>query len=161
SDTVDGHDFENDEPAAQSPAGAMGITVQNLTSRTDYFIVVVAVDDSTNLSEPVAATPVTTLVSLRKDIEIPIFETYCTAGCHSGEFPYAEQNLSEGVSYNFIVNVPATTWDLDRVEPGDPANSHLYQRITTPPGGLDKMPLSSAVLTAAEIETIEQWILQG
>lgn len=162
SDSEDGHDFEVDEPWAESQPGATSVAVQDLESKTEYFIVVIAVDEAGNQSEPEPAVAVTTLVSLRNDIEIPIFATRCVTGCHGGATPEAGQNLGIGISYNSIVGVPATTYpSQDRIEPFSPETSHLYLRITTPPDGLTKMPATTDIVTADEIATIETWILQG
>jgi len=165
SDTADGHDFE-EAPYLESAPGAVSIAVQDLTSRTEYFLIVVAVDEAGNQSEPSSASPVTTLVSLLKDVELPIFTNKCaTAGCHSGDTPISGLNLAPGFSFTNLVDVlPTTTGGtdsgLDRVEPFDPAASHLVQRIESadPVFG---MPQGSDILSTAEIATIRQWITEG
>jgi len=48
---------------------------------------------------------------------------------------------------------------VNRVEPGQPDNSYLVQRIdgTVTP----RMPLGGAPLSTEEIDAIRQWILDG
>ena len=88
-----------------------------------------------------------------------IFTNYCI-GCHSGGSPAAGMDLSEGNSYDFIVNVASSACaPLDRVEPGDPDNSCIVQRIegTVMP----RMPLGGSPLAPADITKIRGWITQG
>ncbi len=165
SDTVDGHDFEGDTPVAQV-VGQTAVEVQDVDSRTDYYVVVLAEDESGNLSVPASVTLVTTLVSLRTDIEIPIFANKCaTTGCHSGDTPVSGMNLSPGFAFLNIVGVAPTTplgqsSGFNRVEPFLPAESHLVERINSTEDGV-RMPLSGDSLSPAEIATIEQWITEG
>ena len=65
-------------------------------------------------------------------------------------------------SYANLVNVAShEVPSLKRVEPGDPDNSYLVQKIegTAAVGG--RMPLGRAPLTAAQIALIRQWISEG
>lgn len=165
SDTVDGHDFENDTPIVEA-VGQTAVAVQDINSRTTYFVVVLALDDSGNVSAPAAATAVTTLVSLRADIELPIFQNKCaTTGCHSGDTPVSGMNLSPGFSFSNIVGVAPTTplgqgSGFNRVEPFFPGQSHLVERINSAVDGV-RMPLSGDSLSPDEIATIESWISEG
>lgn len=87
-----------------------------------------------------------------------IFTNSCS--CHSGSSPAAGMDLSEGNSYAFIVNVGSNACaPLDRVEPGDPDNSCIVQRIegTVAP----QMPLGGSPLDPADIAKIRSWITQG
>lgn len=165
SETVDGHDFEADAPVVEV-VGQTAVAVQDVDSRTTYYVVVLAEDDSGNVSVPSVATVVTTLVSLRGDIEIPIFQNKCaTTGCHSGDTPVSGMNLSPGFSFLSIVGVAPTTpigqeSGFKRVEPFFPDQSHLVERINATEIGV-RMPLSGDSLSPVEIETIEQWISEG
>jgi hypothetical protein len=166
SDSVDGHNFETDEPVLETAPGAVSTTIQDLTSRTNYFAIVVAVDNANNFSEPEPSTSVTTLVSLIADIEFPIFAAKCaTTGCHSGDTPSSDMILSPGFAFTNLVGVTPISGlgvgsGFKRVEPGKPEESHLMQRITYADAGI-RMPQGGDFLSAAEITTIETWITQG
>jgi mono/diheme cytochrome c family protein len=74
----------------------------------------------------------------------PIFNSHCTS-CHGASSPSAGYSLT---SYN-------GTMTGGRVTPGDAAGSILYNKVNgggMPPGG---------ALTAAEIQSIADWINQG
>jgi hypothetical protein len=69
-------------------------------------------------------------------------------------------NLEDGQTFANVVNVPSVGMPaMDRVEPGDPANSFLVRRIegTVAP----QMPLIGAPLSQAQIDDIRQWITDG
>ena len=89
-----------------------------------------------------------------------IFDTRCIS-CHSGSSPAGGMDLSADHSYANTVNVPSGACSpLDRIEPNDPANSCLVQRIegTVAP----RMPLGSInPLPADQITRIKSWIAQG
>ena len=71
-------------------------------------------------------------------------------------------DLSEGESYGNIVNVASKEVPaLMRIEPGDPDNSYLVQKIegTAAVGG--RMPLGGNMLPIATIALIRQWIDEG
>lgn len=66
-------------------------------------------------------------------------------------------NLSAGVSYANTVNQPALVFGPGtRVIPSDPDASILYQLVST-----GVMPAEGGPLTAAQIETIREWIAEG
>ena len=59
----------------------------------------------------------------------PIFDDHCVA-CHSGSMPPRGQDLSDGVSYDMIVNVAASELSsMDRIEPNDVDNSYLIHKV--------------------------------
>lgn len=89
-----------------------------------------------------------------------IFSSRCI-GCHSGSPPAAGMDLSADSSYKYIVNVPSGACaSLDRVEPGDPANSCIVRRIEGTV--LPRMPLGgTGPLQPAQITMIRNWITQG
>jgi hypothetical protein len=90
-------------------------------------------------------------------------KTCAQAGCHSGAFPAAGQNLEAGSAYASIVNVASSEKpSLKRIQPGDGDNSYLYQKITGAAGiAGSPMPLAGGPLAAADIAKIELWIDQG
>lgn len=94
-------------------------------------------------------------------IQASIFTPTCAVGgCHSGGTPAGGMNLEDGQTFANVVNVPSVGMPaMDRVEPGDPANSFLVRRIegTVAP----QMPLIGAPLSQAQIDDIRQWITDG
>jgi hypothetical protein len=98
-----------------------------------------------------------TLESIQENVFTPI----CTA-CHAGAGAPQGLRLEEGMSHAMLVNVPSVEVpSLDRVEPGDPDDSYLVQKIegTAAVGG--RMPLGGSPLPDETIEAIRQWITDG
>ena len=97
-------------------------------------------------------------------IQAVIFSPSC-AGCHSGNGSTSgidDMDLRDAdASFNTLVNVTsAQDANFARVEPGQPANSYLVQKLqgiasvgnVMPPGG---------GLSADEIMAVEDWITNG
>lgn len=138
-------------------------------------------DEST--SDP-TTTPVTTvgtatatfttgdvpLLGFEVDIQ-PIFDEHCVAACHepTGEWGFL-LDLS-GSAYAAIVGVASPQLPvLSHVEPGDPQSSYLWRKLsnTQAAAGGSGLPMpkarvgmSATTLTQEQLDTIEQWILQG
>ena len=95
------------------------------------------------------------------EIQAVVFTPNCaTSGCHAGGNPAGGLNLEAGNSHAMLVGVPSSgNAAVNRVEPGQPDNSYLVQRIdgTVTP----RMPLGGAPLSTEEIDAIRQWILDG
>ena len=95
------------------------------------------------------------------EIQAVVFTPNCaTSNCHAGGSPAGGLNLEAGNSHAALVGVPSSgNMAVNRVEPGQPDNSYLVQRIegTVTP----RMPLGNAPLSTAEIDAIRQWILDG
>ncbi len=103
--------------------------------------------------------PVVTAVNYVAEIQ-PIFTDRCI-GCHIGGGSL-QLRLDSASSYANIVNVPSRQVpSLNRIEPGDPDNSYLVQKVegTAAEGG--RMPLGFAPLTAAQIALIRRWVSEG
>jgi hypothetical protein len=84
-------------------------------------------------------------------IQTNIFTPIC-AGCHSGPNPAANLNLDAAHSYNDLVNIPSTEEPmLDRVKPGDPADSFLIIHLQKDGDGAP----------ASDIPFVMQWITDG
>ena len=100
-------------------------------------------------------------VSFAADVQ-PIFTANCTT-CHSGGAPPAGLDLSAGNAYADTVNVASFEMaTLDRVLPGDAANSYLVRKINGGPGiSGSQMPLAAPPLSSTDIGTITNWIIQG
>lgn len=105
-------------------------------------------------------------VCLARDVQ-PLFTFNCAvSGCHAGTQPQQGMNLSAGLAYANIVDVPSVELPgMRRVRPSLPDSSYLIHKVQgtqTSVGGIgDRMPLGGAPLTAAEIERIRGWILLG
>ena len=84
-------------------------------------------------------------------IQTNIFTPICS-GCHSGPNPAANLDLDAAHSYDDLVNVPSTEQPtLDRVKPGDPANSFLVIHMQQDGDGAP----------ASDIPFVVQWITDG
>jgi len=79
------------------------------------------------------------------------------SGCHAGSIPAGGLVLSSGVAYNNIVNKIAYDETM-YIEPGDPDNSYLYQRVSTNTSSV--MPPTGR-LPQHMIDTLRVWIENG
>src|SRR5215471_15223197 len=102
------------------------------------------------------------------DIQRNIFDVHClSAGCHNAQDQGGGMNLSDGVSYDQLVNVvpqnPVAAADgLKRVVPLVPATSFLLIKLNGPaPGEGSRMPLGMTALSPSDIQSIQEWILAG
>jgi len=91
----------------------------------------------------------------------PIFDGRCIV-CHSGVSAPEGLRLDSTNSYNNLVNVNSTQVpSLKRVEPFDPNNSYLVQKVEGTAAGGERMPLNRAPLSPAQIKLIRDWISGG
>ena len=93
-------------------------------------------------------------------IQAAVFTPSCaTAGCHTGEDPPEDLRLDEGFSFANLVDVPSNEVpELLRVEPGDPDNSYLVQKIEGTAAEGARMPLGAPALDQELINDIREWI---
>jgi hypothetical protein len=97
----------------------------------------------------------------------PIFTASCAfSGCHGGASPAQGMNLSAGQAYANTVNVPSNELPgMDRIEPGDPDQSYLVNKIQGTQGDVggsgQRMPLGGDPLSDTDINTIRAWITAG
>jgi len=103
--------------------------------------------------------------SFATDIQ-PIFNRRCAiGGCHTVISARADMVLAPGHAYDSLVNQPGYLYSqLDRVEPGDAANSWLVRMIEDDDGArfsYSRMPLGGQPLTRNQIATIVNWIENG
>ena len=104
--------------------------------------------------------------TLSLDVQ-PIFTTNCAlAGCHTGTAPAEGQDLSSGNTFGNTVDIPSAQLpSMNRITPGDPAQSYLVHKINgtqTSVGGTgSRMPLGRAALSSTQIATITAWITSG
>ncbi len=149
------------EPTAVVEEGATSVTIRSLSSNTPYFVVVRAQDTAGNVSDNTEELSTSTLVSLRRDIELPIFSSKCaTAGCHTGSQALHGMRLDPGWSYLSTVGVDALSVagaGSKRVVAGDPGASHLYERIISEDLSIKMPPTGDPVDT----DIIRLWIEQG
>jgi hypothetical protein len=89
-------------------------------------------------------------------------------GCHGGGQPANGMSLSNGNSYNAIVNVAARAGGgLKRVLPGDASSSFLYRKVAarTSPGSFSiagsPMPLTGSALSTNQLAALALWIDAG
>jgi hypothetical protein len=96
-----------------------------------------------------------------ESIQAQVFDQVCTA-CHIGASAPLGLRLDSANSYALLVGVASTEQSaLLRVDPGDPVNSYLIQKLegTASVGG--QMPLGLTPLPAADIAVVRQWIADG
>ncbi len=121
-------------------------------------------DGDGTTDEDCACDPAAEPPSYSADVQ-PIFTANCLE-CHSGPDAERDQDLSEGVSYDMIVNVPAVELEtMDRIEPGDVENSYLIDKLKGTHrdvgGSGARMPQGGPFLDAATIGIIEAWVEAG
>ena len=102
-----------------------------------------------------------TLQSIQSNVFTPI----CAApGCHIGAG--AQQGLMlDSVQNSFLDLVGTSSAEMPalmRVDPGNPDNSYMVQKIEGAPNIVGaQMPLNQPPLSTAQIDAIRQWILNG
>jgi len=105
-------------------------------------------------------------ITLSGDVQ-PILTSNCAvANCHAAPDPVLGMNLSAGLSYASIVDVPSQEAPaLRRVRPSKPDSSYLVHKIQGTQGDVGgfggQMPLGRTPLSADEIATIRAWIAAG
>jgi hypothetical protein len=96
-------------------------------------------------------------------VQNEVFTPNCTfSGCHDAIGQQANQVLTAGNAYRNIVGVNSTEMpQLHRIEPGDPANSYMYRKITGAGITGDRMPRGLPPLDDAKIKLVRDWIRRG
>ena len=107
--------------------------------------------------------PPTTFDPVFSEIQANVFTPNCaTSGCHQGGGAPQGLRLEEANSYGLLVDTPSSQQPtIDRVEPGDPDNSYLIQKLEGTAATGQQMPLNAAALSQTTINTIRQWITDG
>ncbi len=125
------------------------------------ILMIITTGCNKNITSPVFSSPADTEVSFKNDVQ-PVFNSNCaTSGCHAG----SQNNgldLSEGNSYQQIVNVPSI--DVPGcmlVKPFIADSSVVYLKIINSPTAGLGMPYGAAPLPSASIKKIKEWIDQG
>ena len=102
-----------------------------------------------------------TLTPTLSSIQALVFDPRCVEH-HGGHAVEAGLDLTEGMAYAALVNVPSTQTALDLVAPGDAENSYLVHKLEGRPGIVrDRMPPIGDPLTEEEIAAIRDWINAG
>lgn len=101
------------------------------------------------------------------EIQAAVFSVSCSnAGCHSGptsnSLPSGMDLTSADDSFANLVNIASLeVGSLMRVQPGDPDNSYLIQKLEGTAASGGQMPLGGAPLDQATIDNIRAWIANG
>ncbi len=100
-------------------------------------------------------TPAVTFTFVQENI---LNRSCALSGCHGdATFP----NLAAGNAYNNIVNALSSA-GTDLIEPGDPANSYLFTKITNGAGIQgSRMPRGAPALNDDLIAAVKEWIERG
>lgn len=93
------------------------------------------------------------------DVVTRIFEPSCGGtGCHGANAPQQDLDLvSPGVASR-VVGVPAKACLQTLVDPANPEQSLLYQKLASRPACGAQMPLARPALKPADIACILEWI---
>ncbi|MDX1741773.1 MAG: hypothetical protein R3178_10780, partial [Rhodothermales bacterium] len=97
-------------------------------------------------------------------IQQNVFAVSCAvSGCHLGGSASAQLDLSAGNAYSDLVGVASVEVPmLLRVEPGNPDDSYLVQKIEGSPGIVGaRMPRGRDPLSTEQIQSIRDWIEAG
>jgi methionine-rich copper-binding protein CopC len=117
---------------------------------------------SSNASSSASSSSSGTLTADFTSIQDNVFTPICTR-CHIGASAPEGLQLDAAHSYGLLVGVPSVEQpSVLRVDPGDPDNSYLIQKLEGAPtisGG--QMPLGGPYLPQATIDVIAQWITDG
>ena len=96
-------------------------------------------------------------------VQTEIFSPTCAQiGCHDSMYAQESLDLSAGKAYANIVNQRSIeSSSLNRVTPGNPDGSYLYQKVAGSAGITgDRMP-QGGLLTSAQVLLIHDWIARG
>ena len=108
-------------------------------------------------------TPATgTLTATLSSIQREVFNPSCVVH-HGPSEAEAGLDISEGRSFENLVNVPSTQVGIDLVTPNDAENSYLIHKLDGRAGIVGaRMPIGSGGFLSDEaIDVIKQWINAG
>ncbi len=101
------------------------------------------------------------LTATFSSIQANVFTPICVT-CHSGASAPHGLRLDGNSSYALLVGVPSDEEpSILRIEPGDPDNSYLVQKIQGTAASGERMPAGMPALPQATIDTIRQWVTSG
>ena len=121
--------------------------------------------DTPDTDIPVVAEPIDEapepVVSAFAEIQTTIFTPICSE-CHGPVAPSAGLQLNADASFAAIVGVASTEVpSLMRIEPNDPDNSYLIQKLEGTQAVGAQMPLGGPPLAQDTIDFVRQWISDG
>ena len=104
----------------------------------------------------------TAVLTKFSDIQKNVFDTNCAlSGCHAGTFLSAGLNLSNGKSYEALVNKTSSlNSNYKLVEPGNSENSFIIKMLKNTGERTTIMP-PSGKLNSSVIDSISAWINRG
>jgi hypothetical protein len=97
-------------------------------------------------------------------VQIQVFTPSCASvNCHKGSSSQYGLDLSSGLAYSNLVNVPSgQAPTLNLVTRGNPNQSYLVQKIErNPPEVGQQMPLSGQPLNTDLQQLVRNWIAEG
>jgi hypothetical protein len=132
--------------------------ITNYNSSKWYANVYTAAHATGEVRGQVAQTPLT-LTQLQATIFTPI-----CSGCHSGtgtQLPGVQNLTSKANTYSMLVNVNSLEVPaLKRINPNDPDNSYLIQKVEGTAAVGVRMP-AGGQLTQAQIDQLRAWVTAG
>ena len=122
-------------------------------------------DSPTAPTPPGPTTPTTpptgTLAATLSSIQTELFNPSCVVH-HGPSVAEAGLDISEGRSFENLVNVMSAQVGLDLVEPGDAENSYLIHKLDGRAGIVGaRMPPNGPFITDEALDIIKQWINDG
>ena len=125
-------------------------------------------DDSPTAPTTPSTTPTTpttpaagNLTATLSSIQSEVFNPSCVVH-HGASVAEAGLDLSEGRSFENLVNVMSTQVGLELVEPNDAENSYLIHKLEGRAGIVGvRMPPNGPFLTDEALDIIKQWIDEG
>lgn len=94
-------------------------------------------------------------------IQTNIFDQFCIS-CHIGATAPGGLRLDAANSFALLVGVASTQEpSLLRVEPSNPDQSYLIQKLEGTAGTGGQMPLGTSPLPQSDIDVVRQWITDG
>lgn len=110
---------------------------------------------------PDSGTPGGPLTAEFASIQAHVFTPICTT-CHAGANAPQGLRLDEANSYNLLVGVASVEVpSLLRVDPGNPDDSYLIQKLEGNAASGAQMPFGGPPLPQSTIDVIRQWITDG
>ena len=108
------------------------------------------------------ATPATgNLTATLSSIQSEVFNLSCVTH-HGPSVAEAGLDLSEGRSFENLVDVTSTQRGLDLVEPNDAENSYLIHKLEGRAGIVGaRMPPNGPFITDEALDIVKQWIDEG
>jgi hypothetical protein len=96
-------------------------------------------------------------------VQSEIFTPNCTAvGCHDQIGRQQNLRLTPGIAHGQIVGVSSEQMpSLQRVAPGNFADSYLYRKLTGAGITGDRMPQGGPYLNEAQLSLVRDWIRRG